>query len=144
MAATHCMPQTTHRVTKNSPVATVITTQNSRKAYLCVSTVATCKLLPIFIYILNYKSNKADTFMTARRSRMYRQLLSKMPIISAGRLWRSKLENCESGRSLRYISLPEKSRNISENITPYRAEMWTWCLSDRKHQSYQPHYHVQW
>jgi hypothetical protein len=36
------------------------------------------------------------------------------------------------------------SRITSENINPYRAEMWTWCLSDRKQQSYQTHYKFRW
>jgi len=36
------------------------------------------------------------------------------------------------------------SRIISANITRYPAEMWTWCLSDRNQQSYQPVYKVQW
>jgi hypothetical protein len=59
-----------------------IITDNSMKAYLCVSTVATCKLLAIFNHILNNKSNMADILMTAGRSRISRQLLSMMHIIS--------------------------------------------------------------
>ena len=59
-----------------------IITENSKKAYLCVSSVATCKLLTIFTDILNNKSNKADKLKTAERNRIPKKLLSKMPIIS--------------------------------------------------------------
>ena len=82
MAATRCVPQTTHTKEKNTPLATANITENSRKAYRCVSTVATCKLLTIFTRILNNKSNKAETLTTAERKRISRKLLSKMPIIS--------------------------------------------------------------
>ena len=76
-----CLKQLT-RKEKISPVATVNITENSGKALLCVSTVATCKLLTIFTHILNYKNNKSVILMNSGRGRMSRQLLSKMPIIS--------------------------------------------------------------
>ena len=60
----------------------VITNENNKRAYLNVSTVTTCKLLTIFPHILNINSTKADILTTAGRSRMSRQLLSKMPINS--------------------------------------------------------------
>jgi hypothetical protein len=82
MSATLCVPQQLIRVSKNFPVATVNITENSGKAHPCVSTVATYKLLKIFTHILNYKSNTVDTLTTAGRSKIYRHLLSKMPIIS--------------------------------------------------------------
>ena len=67
---------------KNTLVVTVLITENSRKAYLCFPTIATCKLLTIFTCILNYKRKKADILTTAGGNKMSRQLLSKMPIIS--------------------------------------------------------------
>jgi hypothetical protein len=82
MSATRRVPQTTHTSVKNSYVSTVIITENSGKAYLCVSTVATCKLLTIFPHILYNNNNKSVTLTNAGRNRMPRWLLSKIPIIS--------------------------------------------------------------
>jgi hypothetical protein len=82
MNVTRCVPQTTHTEDKSSLGAMVNITANSRKVYLYFSTVVTPKLLTIFTHILKNKSNKADKLTTAGRSRMTRQLLNKMTIIS--------------------------------------------------------------
>ena len=83
MSATSCVPRTSHtKEKKNTPVATANITENSKKAYRCVPTVATCKLLTIFTHILNNNNNKADKLKSAERNRISRKLLSKMPIIS--------------------------------------------------------------
>jgi hypothetical protein len=78
MPSNRCVPQTAHTEGKNTPVVTVVITENSRKAYLCVSTVSTCKLLNIFTRILNNNSNKADTLTTADPNRISRKLLSQI------------------------------------------------------------------
>ena len=80
MQLVECRKQLTRKA-KNTPVVTVVITENSRKAYRCVCTVSTCKLLTIFTHILNNKINKADTLTTAERNRISRKLLSQMPII---------------------------------------------------------------
>ena len=83
MSTTRCVPQTTHMEGgKKTPLATVVITENSRKAYRCVSTVATCKLLTIFTHIWNNKNNKTDKLKTAERNRISQKLLIKMPIMS--------------------------------------------------------------
>ena len=82
MAAARCVPQTAHTKGKNTPVVTVVITENSRKAYRCVSTLPTWILLTMFTRILNDKSNKTDTLKTAERNRINRKLLGQMPITS--------------------------------------------------------------
>jgi hypothetical protein len=85
MSATRCVPQTTHTKGNKYSCGTVVITENSRKAYRCVSTVAMCKLLTIFTHILNNKSKKTDKLKTAERNKIFRKLLSKMPIICVNR-----------------------------------------------------------
>ena len=85
---------------------TVNIIENSKKAYLSFSTVAICKLLTIFTHILKNKSNNAVKLTTKGRSRMSRQLLSKMPIISLNLdniLHTVELQSCDD--SLNYLLL---------------------------------------